>query len=96
MASPHDRAAKRIARKLGGRYNRRTSPDVVARGVQVEVKSTAEEIPEALRQLRGRRGDAFVALPKAEQKKGLKRLARRKTGLMDLNANIKKPSTRQK
>jgi len=56
MANSHDRAAKLVARKLRGRYNPQTSPDVKGKGGRAEVKSSASEIPEALRQLGGGSG----------------------------------------
>jgi hypothetical protein len=95
MASSHDRAAKLIARKLGGKYNPGISPDVRSNRGCAEVKSSAGEIPKALRQLAGHRGAAFVVLPKPEHTKALKRLANRKTGLMDYQGNVKKPSARK-
>ncbi len=60
------------------------SPDVKGKYGSAEVKSSAAEIPKALRQLAGGSGRAFVVLPKSEHKKALKRLAHLKTGLMDL------------
>jgi hypothetical protein len=96
MADSHDRAAKLVARKLGGRYNARTSPDVKGKGGRAEVKSSVSEIPEALRQLGGGSGSAFVVLPKPQHKKALERLAGLKTGVMDYRGNIIKPSTRKK
>ena len=95
MANLHDRAAKLVAKKVGSRYSPRTSPDVEGRGGRAEVKSSTNEIPEALRQLSGGTGPAFVVLPKAQHKKALKRLAGLKTGLMDYKGNIAKPSTRK-
>ena len=96
MADSHDRAAKLVAKKLGGRYNPQTSPDVKAKGGRAEVKSSANEIPEALQQLAGGTGRAFVVLPKPQHKKALARLAGLKTGLMDYQGNITKPSTRKR
>lgn len=96
MANSHDRAAKLVARKLGGRYNPRASPDVKGKGGRAEVKSSVDEIPEALRQLAGGSSPAYLVLPKLQHKKALKRLAGLKTGLMDYQANITKPSTRKK
>ena len=96
MAKSHDRAAQRIARRYGGRYRPTKSPDVKWPGGRAEVKSTAEEIPEALRQLGGGAGDAYVVLPRSEKRKALKRLKHRKTGLMNYGGNLVKPSTRKK
>jgi len=53
------------------------------------------KIPEALQQLAGGTGPAFV-LPKPQHKKALARLAGLKTGLMDYQGNITKPSTRKR
>lgn len=96
MAESHDRAAKRIAKVLGGEYDSRSSPDVKGSKGRAEVKSRAEEIPQALRQLGGGRGPAYVALPKPEQKEALQRLNGLKTGLMDYQGNVVKPSTRKR
>lgn len=95
MANSHDRTAKLVARKLGGRYTPSKSPDVKGKYGRAEVKSSAAEIPKALRQLAGGTGPAFVVLPKSEHKKALKRLAHLKTGLMDYQGNIAKPATRK-
>jgi hypothetical protein len=96
MTNSHDRAAKMAARKMRGRYNSQTSPDVKGKGGRAEVKSTVNEISEALRQLGGGKGPAFVVLPKSECKKALKRMADLKTGIMDYQGKIIKPSTRKK
>jgi len=96
MANSHDRAAKLVARKLRGRYNPQTSPDVKGKDGRAEVKSSASEIPEALSQLGGGSGPAFVVLPKPQNKKALERLAGLKTGVMDYRGNTIKPSTRKK
>ncbi len=85
-----------MAKKLGGKYTRRASPDVKGKYEWAEVKSSADEIPEALRQLAGSLGWAYIVLPKSQHKKALKRLARLKTGLMDYRGNITKPSTRRR
>ena len=96
MANSHDTAAKLVARKLRGRYNRQTSPDVKGKGGHAEVKSSVEEIPEALRQLGGGSGPAFVVLPSSQQEKALKRMTGLKTGLMNYKGKVIKPSTRKK
>ena len=96
MADSHDRAAKLVAKKLGGKYNPRTSPDVKTKRGRAEVKSTANEIPEALQQLAGGSGPAYVVLPRPQHKQALERLEERKTGLMDYRGKIIKPSTRKK
>jgi CspA family cold shock protein len=95
MVNSHDRAAKLIARKLGVKYRLQASPDVKGKHVRVEVKSSANEIPQALRQLAGGTGPAFIALPKSQRKKAMKRLAGLKTGLMNYQGKVVKPSTRK-
>ena len=95
MAEPHDIAARRIAKILRGRYSPSKSPDVKGKLGRVEVKSTAEEITEALRQLGGGSGPAYVALPKPEHPKALRRLSGHKTGLVNYQGKIIKPSTRK-
>lgn len=96
MTTSHDRAAQRIASRYHGRYRPTLSPDVRWPGGSAEVKSKADEIPKALRQLGGVPGDGYVALPSSEIKRGLKRLKDRKTGLMNYVGDIVKPSTRKK
>jgi len=95
MAKSHDVAARRIAKILSGRYRSNKSPDVKGSRGRVEVKSTANEIPEALRQLGGGSGNAYVALPSPEHPKALRRLSSRKTGLMNYQGKVIKPSTRK-
>ena len=95
MAKSHDRAARLVARKLNGRYRPQSSPDVKGKRGRAEVKTTASEIPQALRQLGGSSGPAYVVLPKSEHREARRRLKDRKTGIMDYRANIKKQSTRK-
>lgn len=95
MAKSHDIAARRIARMLKGRYNPSKSPDVKGKLGRAEVKTTANEISGALLQLGGGSGPAYVALPKPEHPKALRRLSGRKTGLMNYQGKIIKPSTRK-
>ena len=95
MADAHDRAARLVAKKLNGRYRSGSSPDVKGRRRRAEVKTSTSEIPKALRQLGGGSGPAYVVLPASEHKDAQRRLKGLKTGLMDYQANIKKPSTRK-
>ena len=95
MGDSHKRAARLVARKLKGRYYSASSPDVKGKRGSAEVKSSANEIPTALRQLAGRRGPAYVVLPTREHKQALKRLSGLKTGLMDCRGKIVKRSTRK-
>ena len=95
MAKSHDIAARRIAKQVKGRYSPSKSPDVKGKLGQAEVKSKANEIHEALRQLGGGSRDAYIVLPKPEHPEALKRLKQRKTGLMNYQGKIIKPSTRK-
>ncbi len=95
MAKSHDIAARRIAKQVKGRYTPSKSPDVKGKLGRVEVKSTASEIPKALRQLAGGSGNAYVALPKPEHPEALRRLSGRKTGLVNYQGKIVKPSARK-
>ena len=96
MANSHDAAAKLVARKLRGRYNPKSSPDVKGKGGRAEVKSSVDEISEALRQLGGGTGPAFVVLPVSQQKKSLERMTGLKTGLLNYKGKVIKPTTRKK
>ena len=95
MANSHDIAARHIAKKVKSRYIPARSPDVKTPRIRVEVKSKANEIPQALLQLGGGSGPAYVALPTPEHPKALRRLSGRKTGLMNYRCKIIKPSTRK-
>lgn len=95
MTSSHDRAAKLVAKKLKGRYNRATSPDVKGKLGRAEVKTSASEIPKALQQLAGGTAPAYIVLPKSEHKEALRRSAHLKTGLMNYRGNIVKKSNRR-
>jgi hypothetical protein len=95
MADPHDRAARLAAKKLNGRYRPESSPDVKGKRGRAEVKTSAGEIPKALKQLGGGSGPAYVVLPAPEHKEAQRRLRGLKTGLMDYQTNIKKRSTRK-
>ena len=96
MANSHDVAAKLVARKLRGEYDPKTSPDVKGKGGRAEIKSSVNEIPEALRQLGGGTGPAFVVLPASQQKKAVERMMGLKTGLLNYKGKVIKPSTRKK
>ena len=96
MADAHDRAARRVAKILKGEYEPADSPDVRGAKGRAEVKSRAAEITKALRQLGGGPDPAFIVLPKSEHQRAKVRLEGLKTGLMDYNGNIAKPSTRKR
>ena len=59
------------------------------------MKTRVEEIPKALQQLAGGKGPAFIVLPKQKIPEAKNCLEGLKTGLMDYNGNIIKPSTRK-
>ena len=95
MADNHDKVAERISKKLHGTYDPTKSPDVRGDRGRAEIKSSASEIPKALRQLSGAGGPRYVVLPKHEHKQALERLAGLKTGLMDYQGNVIKRSRRK-
>jgi hypothetical protein len=96
MAKEHDQAAERVAKKLGGIYDPTGSPDVTGPSGHAEVKSQAGEIPQALQQLAGCRGPAYIVLPASEMPDAKKRLKDLKTGLMDYTGRVVKPSSRKR
>jgi hypothetical protein len=95
MATSHDIAARRIARKVKGRFRRKRHPEVKGPNIRVAVKMTVKEISQALRELGGGSGPAYIALPTKEHPKALKHLKNRKTGLMNYQGKIIKRSTRK-
>jgi hypothetical protein len=95
MANSHDKAARLVARRVKGRYNPASSPDVKGKRGSAEVKSSAIEIPQALQQLSGISGHAYIVLPRREHGQALKRLIGLKTGLMNYQGKIVKRSTRK-
>ena len=94
MAKPHDDAAKRMAKQTGGTYNPRNSPDVRGGTRVVEVKSTAEEIPTALDQLKKPKAPPYIALPAKEHADALDALQGTGVGLMDYRGHIVKRARR--
>ena len=94
MAKNHERAAHLIAKKLGGDYNSKRSPDVRSREKRVEVKSYAAEIPKAMKQLGGGQKKKYVALPQREQAKAKEKLRGSGIGLMNHKGQITKRARR--
>ena len=95
MARKHDQAARRFAKKWGGTYDPTCSPDVRGLTWRVEVKSRAAEVHEALRQLSGGTGAAYIMLPQSECGAAEKLLEGQKTGLVNYSCTVVKPSTRR-
>ena len=95
MAKAHDRAARLIARRNGGIYDPTQSPDVRSPERVIEVKSTANEIPTALAQLRRARKPGYVALPAAEHPDALQKLEGTGVGLMNHNRESVKKDRRR-
>jgi len=96
MGKKHDHVAQAIADKLHGTYDPTCNPDVKGPKARAEVKSTAAEIPQALRQLSGGKGAAYIVLPATECAEAKDRLKDLKTGIMDYTGKVVKPSTRKK
>ena len=94
MAKSHDRAARLIANRYGGKYDPTRSPDVRSPQRNIEVKSTTSEIPTGLGQLRWSRKPTYIALPAAEHPGALQKLEGTGVGLMNHNGDIVKKARR--
>ena len=96
MASKHDKTSERIARKLGGEYNRGQGPDVNTQSQATEVE-TARTASDGLRQLRGFRKPVYIAGADAEAtQKALEATEGTTVGVRDHNGKILRRSTRKK
>ena len=91
MSARHDRAARTAAKRFGGKYDPKRSPDVKAPGRRIEVKSSAGEIPKALKQLgNGTATKKYVVLPKPEHEQAKRALKGTGVGLVDYKGNTAK------
>ena len=96
MARKHDKAAKRIAKKLGGEYNRGQGPDVNTSAQATEVETT-NTVRDGLRQLRGFEKPVYIAGADADAtRKALDATNGTTVGVRDQNGNIVKRSTRKR
>ena len=96
MPSKHDKTSERIARKLGGEYNRGQGPDVNTQSQATEVE-TARTVEDAKRQLRGFKKPVYIAGADAEAtKKALESTKGTTIGVRDQSGKILKRSTRKR
>ena len=96
MASKHDQAAQRIAKKHGASYNRGQGADVQGKQSAIGVE-TAETAKDGLRQLRGYRMPVYIAGADAEAvKKAMKVTENTTVGVMNNKGEVLKRSTRNR
>jgi hypothetical protein len=92
----HKTAANRIAKKLGAEYNNGEGVDIKSKRATVEVE-TPESVGDALGQLQGHRGPAYIAGTNKEAvAKAIEKTQGTTVGVMDNQGNIVKPSSRKK
>ena len=92
----HKTTANRIAEKLGTEYNAGEGVDIKSPRATVEVE-TPETVADAPRQLRGHRGQVYIAGTNKEAvEKALEVTKGTTIGVMDNRGNIVKRSTRKK
>lgn len=92
----HKITARRIANKLNTEYNDSEGVDIKSKKATVEVE-TPETVSDALRQLRGHRGPAYIAGTNKEAvDKALDVTKGTTIGVIDNQGNIVKSSTRKR
>lgn len=96
MSKSHDTAARRIAKKYNGEYNKGKGADIKLPNITIEVE-TEDTINDAPRQLQGHQGPVYIAgTTQKDVKKALERVKDTTIGVMDKDGNIVKKSTRKK
>ncbi len=96
MDTPHDRTARRIAKKEGTEYNRGKGPDIKSRFGTTEVE-TEKTVPDAMRQLRGYKGPVYIAVTgKTILEKALEATEGTTVGVKDPQGRIIKRSRRKR
>ena len=92
----HKITANRIAKKTNTEYNDRKGVDIKSTNATIEVE-TQETVADALGQLRGHRGPAYIAGTNKEAvNKAMETTKGTTVGVMDNQGNIIKPSTRKR
>lgn len=92
----HKTTANRIAKKYGTEYNDGKGVDIKSKKATIEIE-TAKTVAEALGQLRGHRGPAYIAgTNKEATDKALEVTNGTTIGVMDNKGDIIKSSTRKK
>ena len=92
----HKTTANRIAKKMNTEYNDGKGVDIKSTNATIEVE-TSETVADALVQLRGHRGPAYIAGTNKEAvNKAIETTKGTTVGVMDNQGNIVKPSTRKR
>ena len=92
----HKTTANRIAKKMNTEYNDGKGVDIKSTTATIEVE-TQETVADALGQLRGHRGPAYIAGTNKEAvNKAMETTKGTTVGVMDSQGNIVKPSTRKR
>ena len=92
----HKTTANRIAKKMNTEYNDGKGVDIKSTNVTIEVE-TPETVSDALGQLRGHRGPAYIpGTNKKAVNKAMETTKGTTIGVMDSQGNIAKPSTRKR
>ncbi len=92
----HKITANRIAKKMKTEYNDGKGVDIKSKNATIEVE-TPETVADALGQLRGHRGRAYLAgTSKEAVNKAIETTKGTTVGVMDSQGNIVKPSTRKR
>ena len=92
----HKTTANRIAKKMNAGYNDGKGVDIKSRNATIEVE-TPESVADALGQLQGHRGPAYIAGTNKEAvNKAMETTKGTTVGVMDNQGNIVKPSTRKR
>jgi len=92
----HKTTANRIAKKMNTEYNDGKGVDIKSTQATIEVE-TPETVGDALGQLQGHRGPAYIAGTNKEAvNKAMETTKETTVGVMDSRGNIVKPSTRKR
>lgn len=92
----HKTTANRIAKKMNAQYNDRKGVDIKSKNATIEIE-TPETVADALGQLRGHRGPAYIAGTNKEAvNKAMETTKGTTVGVMDSYGNIVMPSTRKR
>ena len=92
----HKTTANRIAKKMNTEYNAGKGVDIKSTNATIEVE-TSETVGDALGQLQGHRGPAYIAgTNKEAANKAMETTKGTTVGVMDNQGKIIKPSTRKR
>jgi hypothetical protein len=90
MGEKHDRAATKLAKKLGTQH-RRNGVDILSKGKAIEVAITKSDIYTSIRQLkRSRAPRKFLAVPSSQASLARRLLMKSGIGVMNLRGKVLK------